>query len=51
MLSMLIVNLFTLTYNIISLIVNYNLLLSLLAEKSLNITVVSSEKSKKKRLV
>ena len=42
---MLIVNLVALNHNIISLIVNCNLLLSLFGEKSQNIIVVSSANS------
>ena len=48
---MFIVNLFALTHNIISLIVNCNLLLSLLAEKSLIIICVSSANSIKVLLI
>ena len=48
---MLIVNLFALRHNIISLIVNYNFLFSLLAEKSLIIIFVSSANSIKVLLI
>ena len=48
---MLIVNLFAVTHNIISLIVNYNLIFSLLSEQSLIIICVSSANSIKVLLI